>query len=323
MLKLIAAGILFAATGHPTTAYSQNYPTRPITLILPYLAGGVTDVAARLIAKPMSELLGQQVLVENRPGASGSVGATEAARAEPDGYTIFYGSSGNLAINPITMPDLKYDPQKDFTPIQAVWESPLVLVINPTMPYKTFDEFVAHAKANPKAISFGSAGTGSNGHLAGEQFQDAAGVELSHVPYKGTSQEVIDLVAGRIGASFEYSTVVKKYVDSGELIALATTGGSRMASFPDTPTMEELGYPSATTSSWSGVLVPAGTPEPIVEKLKDVMSNVLELPEIISFYEGNGSISLKEMQGEKFRQFIADQTERYREVITSKNITFN
>jgi tripartite-type tricarboxylate transporter receptor subunit TctC len=317
----LIAGTLSAL--YISQAVAADYPTKPITVIVPYAAGGVTDVAARLMAKPMSEKLGQQVMVDNRAGASGSLGAGEAAAAAPDGYTVLYGSSGNLALNTITMKGLKYDPLKDFIPIRAGWESPLVLVIPKGKPFKTLKEFVDYAAAHPSEVKFGSAGIGSNGHLAGAQFQTEAKIKLSHIPYKGTAQEVIDLVAGRLEASFEYSTVVKKYVDSGELIPLMTTGSARMASFPDTPTATEAGYPGTMTTAWSGYLVPKNTPKLVVDKLSKVVEEVLALPEVIAFYQNEGSVALKDIEGDKFRDFIRDQTERYREVITKNNISFN
>lgn len=315
----LAAAALLAST----TGQAQTWPARPVAMVVAAPAGGVADNGARIMARILGEKLGQPVVVENRPGANGIIGTTFVARARPDGYTVLYGVSAALALNPITVKNLTYESPNSFTPLQATWESPLVLVVHPDRPYKTFEQFLQYARANPGKVQFGSVGTGSNGHLTGELFQQVFGIKVLHVPYKGSAQAAADLMAGHVDATFDYSSVVKAHVDAKKLLALVQTGSARMPSFPDIATVTELGYPQASSSAWAGFVAPAGLPPDIAARLTGALKEVLKAPEVVDYYTRNGSVPLPEVAGDRFRDYIAGQITGYRALIQKANIQFN
>jgi tripartite-type tricarboxylate transporter receptor subunit TctC len=259
----VLGAALFAST---TAAMAQNYPSRPVRFVVPYAPGGSTDTLARSMAIKLSELLGQQVVVDNRPGANGDIGMTIVARAPADGYTIVLGYIANLGIGPSLYEKMPYDPVKDFASITQVAGASNIFVTHPSLPAKNFKEFIAYTKANPKKVSFATAGVASVGHLTGELLNDMAGIDMLHVPYKGSGQAISDLVGGHIKVMISGMASTLPHVRSGKLIGIVTTGLKRTPATPDIPTIAET-YPGFESSSWFGVLAPAGTPKPIVTRL--------------------------------------------------------
>lgn len=262
-----------------TVAGQGIYPDRPIRIIVPFAPGGGTDISARLIAGPMQAALGQPVVVENRPGASGSIGTVAVAKAAPDGYTLTMGSGGTMTINP-QMVDVPYDPAKDFTPVGMVAINVLAFVVNPAFPPKSVSEVIAALKATPGGYSYSSPGSGTPHQLTMELFATQTGTKLVHVPYKGSGQAINDLVGGQVQMAFETISPVMQHIKAGKLRAIATTGLQRSAELPDVPTIAESGFPGFESFSWYGLLAPAGTPKPVVERLNAELRKALAAPEI-------------------------------------------
>lgn len=256
---------------------AQDYPTRPIKLVIPYPPGGIADTFARALAQQLSEQLRQPVVAENKPGGSAIVGAEAVAKSAPDGYTLFLGSISSLAINVGMFKKLPYDPLKDFAPVSMAFYTPLFLVVNPEVPAHSVRELVAYAKAHPGAVNFGSVGYGSSIHLAGELFKSIAGINIVHVPYKGSSQVLPDLVGGRVQMEFDGGTFLAQ-VKAGKLRLLAVTSSKRLESVPDTPTMAEAGIPGYEMEIWFGVVAPAGTPKPVIDRLAREIAEVVKQP---------------------------------------------
>jgi tripartite-type tricarboxylate transporter receptor subunit TctC len=250
-----------------TSASAQDYPTRPITLVVPYSAGGGNDIMARTAGDKMSPLLGQQIVIENHGGAGGSIATRQVAHAAPDGYTLVLGGTGTLAIDPTLYPNAGYDSRKDFAPVGTIGSSAMVLVINPSIPAHTVKELIAYAKANPGKLNFASAGVGSGIHLAAEYFRFEAGIEMTHVPYKGSAPALADLVGGHVSMYFSSLPPAIGLVKDGKIRALAVTGLARSPIFPDLPTVSEAGLPGFEAVLNYGIVAPAGTPKPIVMKL--------------------------------------------------------
>ncbi|OGA60108.1 MAG: hypothetical protein A3G81_22170 [Betaproteobacteria bacterium RIFCSPLOWO2_12_FULL_65_14] len=262
------------------SAYASDYPNRPIRLIIGFPPGAAADVSARILAHPMSQQLGQQVVVESRPGAGSSIAAQYVVRAPNDGYTLFLGSSANLT-NHIITPDLTFDFTKDFAPISLVTSLPLILVVHPSIGVSTVPELIALAKSKPGQIHYASAGNGSAPHLAGELFNVRAGVKLLHVPYKGSPPAVTDLLAGRVPVMFSPASTVVPHIAAGKLKALASTGAKRPAIAADLPTMVEAGLAGFETTIWYGLMAPAGTPKEVIEKVASAANAALKGDETI------------------------------------------
>ena len=274
---LLAAAACFAAAA----AAAQSYPARPIRFIVPFAPGGGTDITARTIAQKLSETFGKPVVVDNRGGAGGVIGADIVAKALPDGYTLLLGSPGPLTINPNLQPKMPYDTLRDFAPVSLATISPFMLVVHPGVAVSNVKELIALAKEKPGTLNYGSAGNGSVAHLSTEQFKGLAGVQLTHVPYKGSSQSMVDVLSGRLHLLFENLPIVLPYVRSGKLKALAVGTRKRSALVPEFPTMIEAGVPGYESSTAFGVLVPAKTPRPIVMRLSTAISNALQsAPEV-------------------------------------------
>ena len=258
---------------------AQNFPTRPIRFIVPFAGGGSPDVMARVVGKKVGESLGQPVLVENRPGASGIIAAETVARAPADGYTVFVSSVPHLAINPHMFPKLPYDPLKDFAPISIGVTTQLFLVVNATLPVRSITEFLDYAKAHP-GLSYGTPGTGSQHHLAMELFKQQAGINLVHVPYKGVAQSTLALLAGEIDVNLTSFPTVAAHVKTGRLRLLAIAEGRRYSRMPELPTIAEAGLPGYEISTEIGFVAPTGTPRPVIEKLNSEIVRALRTPEI-------------------------------------------
>ncbi|MDR6536345.1 tripartite tricarboxylate transporter substrate binding protein [Variovorax soli] len=260
--------ILLAAalSGAPLAAWAA-FPARPLRLVVPFPAGGAADMMARGLAQHLGEQLGQQVVIDNRGGAGGTVACEIVARAPADGYTLLFGTMGTQAINPALYSKLRYDPLKDFAPIALTHITPRVLVVGPSVKARTVGELVALARAKAGQLTYGSAGNGSSSHLSGALFESLARVDLVHVPYKGSAPLLTDLLAGRVDATFDSFTVYEEHIRSGRVRALAVTSRTRMAALPQVPTLAEAGLPGYEVSNWLGVLAPAGTPKEVVTAL--------------------------------------------------------
>jgi len=316
-LAAVVAALAFA-TG---ASAQQDYPNKPITWVVPFTPAGQADTAARVLAKVAGDKLGQQIIIDNRPGAGGIIGAEIVMNAKPDGYTIFYGSSGPMGILPRLHKNLSYDPVKNFAPIAAIAVSPLVLLIPPGKPYKDFKEFVDYARKNPDKLTFSSVGIGSTQHLGGEMLSIAIGSKMVHVPYKGSAPAVIDLIAGRIDVAFDNYTPNKGHIDAGKMIPIGVAAEKRLTSLPDIPTIGELGFPEVVMASWSSLAAPAATPQPIIDKWASVMLETLADPGVQKFYNDAGSTILDGLVKEKARDFYIKEGEKFKVLIEKSGAT--
>jgi len=268
----LALGFALLAT---TGALAQDYPSRPVTLIVPYAAGGGNDVMARIVAEKMSRSLGQQIVIENKGGAGGSIATRQVAKAAPDGYTLGLGGTGTHAINPTLYPNVGYDPRKDFAPVGLIATSALVVLVNTSVPATTIGELIALARRDPGKLNYASAGVGSGIHLGAELFATMAGVKLTHIPYKGSAPALTDLVGGHVAIYFSSLPPAIALIREGKVRALAVTGPQRSALLPDLPTIAEAALPGYESVLHYGIVAPAGTPRPIVEKLNAAMQAAL------------------------------------------------
>lgn len=286
--KLIFMLALCALASHGQAQTSEDFPTRPIRMLVGFSAGGATDVQARLIAQLLSERLGQTVIIENRPGAGGSIASGAVAKARPDGYTLLY-TSAALAINSALYSKLPFDPVADFSPIGTTTKTLNALVVHPSVPARTTADFIKYVKASPGTVSMGSPGIGSSGHMAQVQFNTMAGIVVNQVPYKGTNDVVRDIVSGQIKATVDAATVYLPYLKDGALLALCVGDTTRAALMPNVPTCDESGLSGYSVRSWQGILAPARTPKPIVEKLGRELAEVLKNPGLIQKLQASGA----------------------------------
>jgi tripartite-type tricarboxylate transporter receptor subunit TctC len=273
-LKFLIIALVGHSLGVPG-ALAQPYPSRPITLVVPFSAGGGTDIIARIVAESMSRTLGQQIIVENRPGAAGTIAMRQVARSAPDGYTLGQGNPSTLAVAPSMYPNLGYDPRKDFAPVGLLGTTPLILVVHPSVPVQSVQELIALAKQEPGRLTFGSGGTGGITHLAGELFASMAAIRIRHVPYKGIAPAYNDLLGGHLSMVFGGLPAAISQVNEGRLRASAVTGATRSKIFPAVPTVAEAALPGYEAAQRWGIVSPAGTPRAIVEKLNAVVREAL------------------------------------------------
>jgi tripartite-type tricarboxylate transporter receptor subunit TctC len=316
MLK--KALIVLLACGAQLTL-AQDYPNKPVRLVVPFPPGGSVDMVARLVGKSLQDSLKQPFLVENKPGASGNIGAAFVANSAPDGYTLLVGSAGVFAANQYLYANPPFDPQKAFAPIMRIVDQPNILVVSPQSPAHSVKELVAMAKAQPGKVSFGSASVGSAQHFSTEIFMQQAGVEMLHVPYKGGAPALNDLMGGQIDMLFDTSPTALPYVKSGKLRALAITSSQRSPLLPDVPTMKEAGFPAFEVVTWTGIAAPAGTPKPVIDKISAAIRTALN---------GNLSRQLAETSlipvgdsPEAFREFIRKDAQGYEALVKSAHIT--
>ena len=277
--RILIAGLFFGLVFATAAADAQDYPSRPVKVIVPTPPGGPVDVVGRITANYLQTALGQPFVVENRSGAGNTIGSKDAAAATPDGYTLLYSAASGLIIAPLLHSDAGYDPLTSFDPIALVGQSPSILVVNPAVPAKTVQELVVYAKANPGKFNFSSGGIGVLPHLIGELFKARAGINIVHVPYKGGAPSITDLLAGNVQMTFENSSVLLPLIQSGALRALAVTTQKPIPQLPDVPTMIESGFPDFVTVAWTGLLAPAHTPQPIIAKLNATINQGLKTPE--------------------------------------------
>jgi len=308
MMRLIGAVLLA-----PLLALGQGYPNKPVKMIIPFAPGGASDFVGRILQPNLSELLGQQVVIENRPGASGNIGVEAAARSAPDGYTLFLGNVGSIAINPGVFPKLAADPLKDLVAVTQVVDVPGVLVAHPGFPPNSVKDFVAYAKANPGKVNYASPGSGSQNRLEMEKLRDAAGgLDMVHVPYKGGAGPAVSaLVAGETHLMFVTASSAMPMIKSGRLKVLAVAARKRLEPLPDVPTISEAGYPAFETGSWQGVFVPAGTPKDIVNRLYAASIKTMQAREVRERLAQGGVEVATSASPAAFERFVADETARW------------
>jgi tripartite-type tricarboxylate transporter receptor subunit TctC len=306
---------MLAAAAVQAQSVASAYPTKPIRFVVPFPPGGPLDIMARGIGQKLTESWGQPVVVDNRPGAGGSLGAELVAKAPGDGYTLLMGAVSTHAINPHLYARIGYDPFKDFVPVALVAEVPNILVVNPSVPANSVQELVALAKAKPGYLNFGSGSTGSTGHLAGELFKSLAGVDMVHIPYKGGAPAMQDLLGGQVQLMFDNLANSLPQVKAGKLRALAVTTSTRSAAMPDLPTVNEAGVKGFDLSTWFGVFVPAGTPPDIVAKLNAGIVAALDSRELTERLSAMGAVPPKNNTPASFAAFVRAENAKYAKVV--------
>ena len=307
MIRRIVAILALAFVAQ---ASAQEYPTKPIKLIVPFPPAGGTDVLSRSISQSISNNTKWIIIIDNKPGAGGNIGLEQAAKSPPDGYTIAMGQTANLAVNPTLYSKIPFDPLKDFEPIALVSSQPLILVVSTASPWKSLKEFVDAAKASPGKLNMASSGNGTIGHIGGELFQRRAGIKMAHVPYKGAGPAVADLMGGSIDCFFGNTQAVGGLVTGGKLRPIATTSPKRLANFPDVPTVAELGYPGFEAATWSGLVAPAGTPRAIIDRLNAEANKALNNPEMRQRLYEDGSTPLGG-SAKDFAEFIKTENVKW------------
>lgn len=317
--KLLAAGAALAGLAGFSAGAAAAYPDHPIRLVVGFSAGGTTDVVARIVGKEISQELGQAVVVENRPGAGSNIGTELVARAKPDGYTL-YMVAVTSAINQTLYKNIKFNLVKDFAPVALAVKVPNVLVVNPKVPVHSVKELVAYAKANPGKLNFASSGSGTSIHMAGELFKQRAGVDILHVPYKGSAPAETDLMGGQVEMMFDNMPAAWPHVKAGKLRALAVTTAERSKTAPDLPTMEESGFPNFDVSSWFGVLAPAGTPADVVNKLNAAVEKAISKPDVQKRFADLGAVPVKTTPAE-FGEFIKSEVATWAKVVKASGAT--
>jgi tripartite-type tricarboxylate transporter receptor subunit TctC len=320
MMKLKFIGALFAAAiVSPAPAHAQNYPNRVIKMVVPAGPAGPTDLLGRLVASALSNTLGQPVIIENKGGAGGALGARAVATAAPDGYTLFVGNTATFANIPAVSASAGYDPIKDFKPIAKIMESYQVLVARPGLPVKTVGELVAYAKANPGKLNYAAVGAGNITHLSGELFKIKTGADFAIIQYKSGGEAVTAVMSGQADFAIDNVAVTRSQITAGTMRALAVTSASRQATFPDLPTMIEAGVPGFVVTSFFGIAAPAGTPAPIVEKLHKEISDALKTPKVESTLEQLGAVASTDTP-EQFQASIVASLKLWKEIAEAAHI---
>lgn len=306
----------------PGLAIAQGYPSKPVKMIIPFAPGGASDTVGRIFQNRLGELLGQTIVIENRAGASGNVGMEAAARSTPDGYTIYLGNVGTVAINPGIFPKLAVNPMKDFVAVTQVVDVPGALVAHPSFPPNTIKDMIAYAKANPGKLNFASPGSGSQNRLEMELIKKAEGLDMVHVPYKGgAGPAATGLIAGETHMMFTTVSSVLGHIKGGRLKALAVISGKRLEQLPDVPTMVEAGYPDSTSGSWQGIFVPAGTPKDIADRLHAVMLQTMKTPDVAERLAKSGIDVVLSASPAAFAAYVAAETQRWGKVAKDSGAT--
>jgi tripartite-type tricarboxylate transporter receptor subunit TctC len=302
-------------------ATAQNYPTRPIRMIVPYAPGGNVDISARIIGAPLAVILGQTIVVDNRPGAGGNLGAALVAKATPDGYTLLVGSSGPLSVNPVIFKNLPYDSIKDFAPISTVQAVPLVVLASPKAGFNSIADFIAAAKARPGKVTMASAGAGTTNHFAIELLASMANIKVLHVPYKGSGPALSELLGGQVETMVDQLAASIGYVKDGRLKVLAVTTPQRASALPNTPTLDELGYKGYQAATLLGLLAPAGTPKPVIAKLNAAVRKVMDNPAVSERFRGLGA-NPGASSPEEFSARIRDELHQWQGLAKKLNLKF-
>jgi tripartite-type tricarboxylate transporter receptor subunit TctC len=323
MMRWPAGLLTFLALAVAPFAHAQDdYPNRTVRIIVPFAPGGSTDVVARILADKLGTELKQSFVVENRAGAGGNIGADAVAKASPDGYTLLMGTTGVLAINKYLYKEMSFDPERDLVPVSYTSLITNILVVNPQVPAKTVSELVALARAKPGSLTFASSGAGSSTHLSAELFKSMAGVDILHVPYKGSSQAITDLMGGQVTMLFDNAPSSIPFVEQGKLRALAVTSTKRLPNLPDVPTLDEAGVKGYESLSWSGIMAPAGTPKRVIDKLNAAIEKILRDPDVKQRF---ASLGVDPVGGppEAFSRHIRAESEKWARVVKTANITLN
>jgi len=317
--RMAVAAILAVAAG---LAHAQAWPQKPIKIVVPYPPGGTSDILARAIAPGLQAALGQAVVIENKPGATGNLGAEFVAKAPPDGHTLLLADIGSLAISPSVFPALPFDPVKSFAPVIMVAYSPHLLAAHPSVPAKNVKELIAYAKANPNKLNFAISGVGGANHLAGIDFAMRAGIEWTYIPYKGGSQAITDVMAGQANILFNGMLATYPFVKEGKLKAIAISSAKRFGAAPDIPTVAEAGFPGFETGSWQGIVAPAGTPPEVVAKLHATVTTILATAEVKERLDKAGA-ELRPQSPAQFGAFIAAERDRWAKVVKDSGAKFD
>lgn len=319
-MRVVAAVVVVLLLGSAPVRAENDYPSKPIRMIVPWPAGGVTDVQTRRVTMRMEKILGQPIVVENRVGAMGSIGSAHVARAAPDGYTLLRGDVMTHAIDPALIPDLPYDSVRDFAPISAQARGTMLLLVHPSLPVNSIRDLIALAKSKPGELKFAiGGGIGTPAHLATLNFKQLSGAEILEVPYKGEAPALTDLVAGHVQVMFAFTATPGGFVKAGKLRALAVTDDKRIGLLPDVPSVVEAGFPELQMSGWGGFFAPAGTPRPIVTKLNATIVKVLADPELKRILDELGSVPMP-MSPEEFAAFIASERKRWEVVVRKAGV---
>lgn len=313
------AAVLLAAAAPQALAQAAGYPNKTIKIVVPFAVGGIADTFARVIGQKLSDAWGQPVVVENKTGAGGNIGADLVAKAAPDGYTLLLSNIGTHAVNVHLMKSMPFDPVKDFVPIAHVLDAEGLMVVHPDVKAKTVGEVIALAKAEPGKLTYGSGGTGTTSHLAGEMFKSAAGVNIVHVPYKGNAPAITDLVGGQTTMAFATMPTVMPMVKAGRLRAVAVIGPSRAAALPDVPTVAESGLPGFAVSNWIGLFAPAGTSPEIVRRVNAEVQKIMQSPEVVKRLESEGA-KFVPMTAEQFADFQKAELAKWGKAIREAGI---
>lgn len=323
VLRALISATLTVLLPFATTASAQvEYPNKPIRLVVPYPAGGGSDIGARILAESLARTLKSQVVVENRAGAGGNIGGEYVAKSQPDGYTLLFGAMANLAINPHLYKDMRYVPERDFTPIAEVFYANHVIVASPNSGFNSFDQFLQATKKSPAKYTYASGGTGTSTHVLAEMFTDATKTKLVHVPYKGNGPALVDVMAGQVDLMFDQVPNSAKYIAAKKVTALAVTSKQRLSEFPDVPTVTELGYPQLTISSWSGLFGPAKLPPEIVSKLAEATRQALADPDVANRLEKAGATpSFRAPDG--MRSLLQTDAKRFKGIVERADIRLN
>jgi tripartite-type tricarboxylate transporter receptor subunit TctC len=318
--SLRRAALFLAFAGAPATASAQPgaYPAKPVKLVIPYPPGGGTDITGRAMAQKLSEFLGQSVIIENKPGATGMIGAASVAKSAPDGYTVLFGAASEMAINASLFKNMAYDPRTDFEPVTLVATFPLVFIA-PATTNQSLKELIEAARAKPDSVSYGSIGSGSPQHLAAELLSSMAKARFLHIPYKGSGPLVQDAVGGHVDAAVSSVPPAVPLVRAGKLRALAVTSSARSEALPDVPTMAELGFAGYEFNTWVGVAVPKGTPKEVVDRLRNGMVNALGASEVQAALRDQGAVPAG-TTAEQFRQFVHDEVAKSDRIVSQAGI---
>jgi len=319
-MKRLLLRTVCALAALPSISWAQNYPAKTVRFVVPFVAGGPTDIQGRLLGEKLGQRLGQQFIIDNRGGANGNIGMDLAAKSPPDGYTLVIATVGTWAVNPSLYKQMPYDPVKDFAPIMQVSSSPGVLIVHPSVPVKSVKDLVALARAKPGKLDYGSSGVGGFGHISGALFCLMTKTEMVHIPYKSSAPSLTDLIAGQIQVLFNNAISTVPFIKSGQARALAVTSLKRMQALPDLPTIDESGVKGYDNSSWSAVAAPAGTPRDIIMKLNGELNQILKLPDL---QEKNAAVGADPVGGtpEQFGAYLKSEIAKFARVVKEAKIS--
>ena len=319
LARLVLSTMVFISL--PSVAQSNDaWPSKPIRFVVPYVAGGASDITVRSIAQLLTTSLGQTMMVENKAGGGGNIGTDFVAKAAPDGYTFLMAYAGPIAINPHLYKNIAFNAQKDFAPVSLMADAPLILAVHPSVPANNLAELIAYLKANPDQVFFGSSGTGGADHLAGELFRLQAGVRINHIPFKGGAQAVVDLVAGRTQLEFLTIPGGLSHIRAGRLKAIALASSKRFPLFPDVPTMTEAGMKDFEINNWYGLSAPAGTPAPIIASMNQALQQAIQDPALRARFQEVGLVPMSNTP-EEFTALIKSDSEKWQKIIQSAGVT--